>query len=243
MEEVVGQLLTEKRLKLAVAESCTGGLIGHRMTNVAGSSKYFEGEFVTYSNELKMSVLGVQRGDARKSHGAVSEECVLEMAAGAMRTGGRRRCDCDFGRGGTGRRQRRNIRWARYVSGWLAKGCAPRAAIQIRGTREWIKTAAPGRWRSIGCGAMRWGCRSEVRRRFSGDRGRGKNRESFNLCETLEFKLFCAPRRLVSSARKLAWCEGFTLPTVKISSGPYERRGCDLPAFVKHGLRDQKEDV
>src|SRR6202023_85873 len=54
MEEVVGRLLIEKKLKLAVAESCTGGLIGHRITNVAGSSGYFEGGLVTYSNAMKM---------------------------------------------------------------------------------------------------------------------------------------------------------------------------------------------
>ena len=52
MEEVVGACY-EKKLKLAVAESCTGGLIGHRITNVAGSSGYFEGGFVTYSNAMK----------------------------------------------------------------------------------------------------------------------------------------------------------------------------------------------
>ena len=78
MEEVVGNLLTEKKLKLAVAESCTGGLIGHRITNVAGSSEYFEGAFVTYSNHLKTSILGVSE-ETLKRHGAVSEECVVEM--------------------------------------------------------------------------------------------------------------------------------------------------------------------
>jgi nicotinamide-nucleotide amidase len=82
MEQVVASLLTEKRVKLAVAESCTGGLIGHRLTNVPGSSRFFVGDFVTYSNELKHNILGV-REETLKEYGAVSEQCVLEMAAGA----------------------------------------------------------------------------------------------------------------------------------------------------------------
>ncbi|HVN91822.1 MAG TPA: competence/damage-inducible protein A [Candidatus Binataceae bacterium] len=87
MEEVICKLCSEKGLKLAVAESCTGGLIGHRLTNIAGSSNYLLGDFVTYSNELKMGVLGVS-ADTLKTHGAVSEATVLEMAAGAReRTG------------------------------------------------------------------------------------------------------------------------------------------------------------
>ena len=83
MEEVVGRLLTEKKLKLAVAESCTGGLIGHRITNVAGSSDYFEAGLVTYSNAMKVGLLGV-REDTLKRHGAVSEETAREMARGAL---------------------------------------------------------------------------------------------------------------------------------------------------------------
>jgi nicotinamide-nucleotide amidase len=101
MEEVVAQLLTERKLKLAVAESCTGGLIGHRLTNVPGSSKFFIGDFVTYSNDLKTGLLGV-REETLKQHGAVSEQCVLEMATGA-RESRRRPRDCDLGR----RRSRR----------------------------------------------------------------------------------------------------------------------------------------
>ncbi len=87
MEEVVGELLTEKGLKLAIAESCTGGLIGHRITNVAGSSNYFCGDFVTYSNDLKTGLLGVSDATLRE-FGAVSVECVREMAAGARAAAG-----------------------------------------------------------------------------------------------------------------------------------------------------------
>ena len=83
MEEVVGKLFSEKKIKLAVAESCTGGLIGHRLTNIPGSSRFFEGDLVTYSNSMKTNILGVRR-ETLEQHGAVSEECVLEMAAGAL---------------------------------------------------------------------------------------------------------------------------------------------------------------
>ncbi|MGO9450236.1 MAG: competence/damage-inducible protein A [Candidatus Binataceae bacterium] len=84
MEEVVGQLLTKRNLKLAVAESCTGGLIGHRLTNIPGSSNYLLGDLVTYSNEVKTEILGVSE-KTLNTVGAVSEECVREMAAGARK--------------------------------------------------------------------------------------------------------------------------------------------------------------
>jgi len=84
MEEVVGKLLGEHRLTLALAESCTGGLIGHRVTNVPGSSAWFRGGVVSYANDAKMALLGV-RGETLVAHGAVSEETAGEMAAGARR--------------------------------------------------------------------------------------------------------------------------------------------------------------
>ena len=81
MEEVVGHLLLEKNLSISVAESCTGGLIGHRLTSVPGSSSYFHGGVVVYSNQSKVDLLRV---DARtlETHGAVSERTVEEMARG-----------------------------------------------------------------------------------------------------------------------------------------------------------------
>jgi nicotinamide-nucleotide amidase len=87
MEEVVGRLLAEQGKTLAVAESCTGGLIGHRITNVSGSSTYFIADFVTYSNAAKESLLGVKRSTLT-AHGAVSVEVATEMAAGARRAAG-----------------------------------------------------------------------------------------------------------------------------------------------------------
>jgi PncC family amidohydrolase len=84
LEEIVGQLLTEQGLTIAVAESCTGGLIAHRLTNVSGSSAYFMGGVVAYANEVKERVLGVS-SKTLLSYGAVSEECAREMARGARR--------------------------------------------------------------------------------------------------------------------------------------------------------------
>ncbi|MBE9529061.1 MAG: nicotinamide-nucleotide amidohydrolase family protein [Proteobacteria bacterium] len=71
-------------IKLSVAESCTGGLVASRITDIAGSSKYFEGGVVAYSNDLKRSLLGVKAATL-KAHGAVSEEVAAEMAAGVAK--------------------------------------------------------------------------------------------------------------------------------------------------------------
>jgi len=84
MEEVVGRLLKENALTLSVAESCTGGLISHRITNVSGSSAYFMGGAVVYSNEAKVKILGV-REETLKNFGAVSAETAKEMAEGIRR--------------------------------------------------------------------------------------------------------------------------------------------------------------
>lgn len=81
LEAAVGRGLREKGLTVAVAESCTGGLLGDRFTNVPGSSDYFLGAVVSYSNEAKMKLLGVQN-DTLMEHGAVSEETASEMAQG-----------------------------------------------------------------------------------------------------------------------------------------------------------------
>jgi len=82
VEIKVGELLRSLNLKLAVAESCTGGLVGHRITNVPGSSEYFIGGVTAYAYEAKVKLLGVS-WDTLGRHGAVSQETVLEMARGA----------------------------------------------------------------------------------------------------------------------------------------------------------------
>ena len=84
MEEVVGQLLRQRGLTIALAESCSGGLIGHRITNIPGSSAYLKGGIVAYSDAVKQQILGV-RPETLAAHGAVSEETAVEMANGARR--------------------------------------------------------------------------------------------------------------------------------------------------------------
>jgi nicotinamide-nucleotide amidase len=96
MEEVVGELLRDHGRTLATAESCTGGLIGHRLTNVAGSSDYYMGGLVAYSNDLKQEGLGVSPLTLER-FGAVSEETAREMAVGACRA-----CGADLGVATTG---------------------------------------------------------------------------------------------------------------------------------------------
>lgn len=80
----VGARLRKRGLKLATAESCTGGWIAQAVTSVAGSSEWFERGFVTYSNGAKKEMLGV-RARTLSRHGAVSEETAREMAAGALK--------------------------------------------------------------------------------------------------------------------------------------------------------------
>ncbi len=81
LEQVVGRLLLDRKLTLAVAESCTGGLVGHRITNVPGSSAYFERGVMVYSNRAKQELLGVPESVLR-AHGAVSGQCAEAMARG-----------------------------------------------------------------------------------------------------------------------------------------------------------------
>ena len=83
-EELLRVYMNARGLKLATAESCTGGLVSDRITNVSGSSEYFPGGIVAYSYEAKVSLLGVS-WDTLNTHGAVSEEAVLEMARGARK--------------------------------------------------------------------------------------------------------------------------------------------------------------
>ena len=87
LEQVVGRLLGARGLTLSVAESCTGGLLGHRLTNVAGSSAYFERGVVVYSNRAKQELLGVPE-DVLRTHGAVSGPCAEAMARGICERSG-----------------------------------------------------------------------------------------------------------------------------------------------------------
>jgi len=84
LEQIVGDTLRAQHLTLAVAESCTGGLLGHRITNVAGSSDYFLGGVISYSNAAKEQLLGVT-ATTLAAYGAVSQAAAQEMAQGVRR--------------------------------------------------------------------------------------------------------------------------------------------------------------
>lgn len=96
LSKQIGQLLRAKGLLMGTAESCTGGRIANMITLVAGSSDYFAGGVVSYSNEVKQNVLGVSE-ESLRLHGAVSREVVEQMALGAIRILG---CDCSVATSG-----------------------------------------------------------------------------------------------------------------------------------------------
>ncbi|MBS1624123.1 MAG: CinA family nicotinamide mononucleotide deamidase-related protein [Bacteroidetes bacterium] len=84
LEELIGRLFLERDKKFALAESCTGGYAGHLVTSIAGSSRYFEGSTVTYSYDMKQTILGV-KPETLANQGAVSEQCVKEMLEGLLK--------------------------------------------------------------------------------------------------------------------------------------------------------------
>lgn len=90
LEEELGKYLIENKLTIATAESCTGGLLSSKLTDVSGSSEYVKLNFVTYANEAKHKILGVS-WDILNNFGAVSEECAESMANGLYEA-----TDCDI---------------------------------------------------------------------------------------------------------------------------------------------------
>ena len=84
LETSIAEILKEHSLIVSVAESCTGGLLSSRLTDVSGSSEYIRANFVTYSNDAKRALLDV-REDTLKTYGAVSEQCAREMSEGLYR--------------------------------------------------------------------------------------------------------------------------------------------------------------
>jgi len=96
LEQVIGKLLNERGLRLSVAESCTGGLISNRLTNIPGSSEFFERGYVTYSNAAKVELLNVSE-DTIAQFGAVSSQVAMQMAQGV-----RAACATDLGISVTG---------------------------------------------------------------------------------------------------------------------------------------------
>jgi nicotinamide-nucleotide amidase len=101
LEEEVGQLLRQKGLTLGVVESATGGLISHRITNVAGSSDYYKGSITAYSNQVKVKLVGVKEAMLNQ-YGAVSPQVAEEMAGGGRKVLGADVCIADTGIAGPG---------------------------------------------------------------------------------------------------------------------------------------------
>lgn len=95
------RLLAEKNLKITTAESCTGGLVAKLITDVPGSSAFFDMGFVTYSNEAKAKLLGVEQQTLEK-HGAVSAETAGQMCRGAMKAANSHIAVCATGIAGPG---------------------------------------------------------------------------------------------------------------------------------------------
>jgi PncC family amidohydrolase len=83
-EEKIGHILIERGLKISTVESCTGGLLSSKLTDVSGSSNYITLNLVTYSNRAKANILGVSQNILDK-YGAVSEQCAYEMAQGLFK--------------------------------------------------------------------------------------------------------------------------------------------------------------
>jgi len=96
LEQEIGELLRQKGLTLGVVESATGGLISHRITNISGSSNYYKGSITSYSNEIKIKVVGV-KDETLKKHGAVSSQMAEEMAEGGRQVLGVDICVADTG--------------------------------------------------------------------------------------------------------------------------------------------------
>ena len=152
LPEILGERLRERGLTLATAESCTGGNIAHQITSIAGSSDYFKGSVVSYANEVKISLLGVNEQDilndelremARSilDHGVVSEPVVRQMAEGACRAIG---TDCAIATrgiagpgGGTPTKPVGTV--------WMAAKCGDKVVTQVKqlpGDRDRVITRA-----------------------------------------------------------------------------------------------------
>jgi nicotinamide-nucleotide amidase len=142
MEGTVGELLRARGLKVTTAESCTGGLIGSRITNVPGSSDYYVGGLVAYSNHLKQELLGVSR-TTLKMFGAVSEETACEMAAGALKRTGADIAVATTGiagpTGGTADKPVGTVCIALAAAGAGGNEDMRSQTYRLWGNREWVK--------------------------------------------------------------------------------------------------------
>ncbi|MBY0277375.1 CinA family nicotinamide mononucleotide deamidase-related protein [Candidatus Binatia bacterium] len=137
MEGATGAALRARGATLAVAESCSGGLIGHRVTEVPGCSAYFLADYVTYSNGAKKDVLGV-RAETLEKFGAVSEETVREMAEGARKRSGASVAVATSGVAGPdGGSEKTPVGTVCFALS--AEGVLLSRRHQLWGTRDWVK--------------------------------------------------------------------------------------------------------
>ena len=118
LSKEINDLFWREGLTLVTAESCTAGSVAAAITAVAGSSQFFKGGIIAYSNEIKESLLGVNH-ETLETHGAVSEETVIEMVKGAMKSMNSELCCSNFRYRRTHRRYSRQA--GRYH--WIAAGC------------------------------------------------------------------------------------------------------------------------
>ena len=134
----LGSALLLRRWKVATAESCTGGLVAGAITDVAGSSAWFDAGFVTYSNDAKSVLLGVA-GETLAAHGAVSEETAREMASGALARSGADIAVAVTGVAGpTGGSAEKPV--GRVCFAWAQRsGAVESATQQFRGDRSMVR--------------------------------------------------------------------------------------------------------
>jgi nicotinamide-nucleotide amidase len=139
--EELGRRLTEKKAFLAVAESCTGGLIAKRITDVAGSSGWFERGMVVYSNPSKQELLGISP-DLLARHGAVSRECAEAMARGVLVMTPAHWALAVTGIAGPGGGSPEKPVGLVWVAWEQRGGKVETQALQLAGSREQIRAAA-----------------------------------------------------------------------------------------------------
>ncbi|MGB6066361.1 MAG: competence/damage-inducible protein A [Desulfomonilaceae bacterium] len=140
MEAVVLQLMQNRGVTLALAESLTGGMIGEMLTRVPGSSQTFMGSVVSYSNDMKLDILGVS-AETLRDHGAVSHRCAREMALGARKVG-----KADIGLSATGIAGpdggTPDKPVGTFYLGLATKDATISRGFLLPGVREWVKTLA-----------------------------------------------------------------------------------------------------
>ena len=137
LEQHVVGLLKRRKMTVATAESCTGGLIASTIVNVPGASEVFNEGYITYSNEAKQKILGVKKKTLKKD-GAVSENCAAEMAKGAAKAAGARAAISVTGIAGPDGGTPEKPVGLVYVGVASTSGCEAQE-LHLRGERDWIR--------------------------------------------------------------------------------------------------------